>query len=147
MVSQRIDDLAGRYGLDIDPSVLVWKLSVGERQRVEIIKALYREARLLILDEPTAVLTPQEVDQLFATLRQLTADERGLIFISHKLHEVLALSTRITVLRHGAVTGEVAVEGATRESLANMMVGRQVKLTPGQAGDGSRGRSCSGSAT
>jgi simple sugar transport system ATP-binding protein len=130
VVSQRIDDLAGRYGLDLDPSVLVWKLSVGERQRVEIIKALYREAQLLILDEPTAVLTPQEVDQLFATLRQLTADERGLIFISHKLHEVLALSTRITVLRHGAVTGEVAVKGATRESLATMMVGRQVKLTP-----------------
>ena len=93
----------------LDPSVLVWKLSVGERQRVEIIKALYREARLLILDEPTAVLTPQEVDQLFATLRQLTADERGLIFISHKLHEVLALSTRITVLRHGAVTGELVL--------------------------------------
>jgi simple sugar transport system ATP-binding protein len=130
VVSQRIDDLAEQYGVDIDPSVLMWKLSVGERQRVEIIKALYRDARLLILDEPTAVLTPQEVDQLFATLRQLAADGRGLIFISHKLHEVLALSTRITVLRHGAVTGEVPVKGATRESLANMMVGRQVKLTP-----------------
>jgi len=130
VVSKRILELAGRYGLDLDPSVLVWQLSVGERQRVEIIKALYRDARLLILDEPTAVLTPQEVDQLFSTLRQLTVDGRGLIFISHKLHEVLALSTRITVLRHGAVTGEIPVEGATRESLANMMVGRAVKLTP-----------------
>jgi len=104
VVSKRITALADQYGLDIDPSVLVWQLSVGERQRVEILKALYREARLLILDEPTAVLTPQEVDQLFVTLRQLTADGRGLIFISHKLHEVLALSTRITVLRHGKVS-------------------------------------------
>ncbi len=130
VVSIRILELADRYGLELDPSALIWQLSVGERQRVEIIKALYREARLLILDEPTAVLTPQEVDQLFTTLRKLTADGRGLIFISHKLHEVLALSTRITVLRHGAVTGEVPVEGATRESLANMMVGREVKLRP-----------------
>ncbi|MEN8234606.1 MAG: ABC transporter ATP-binding protein [Actinomycetota bacterium] len=130
VVSKRITALSDEYGLEIHPSVLVWQLSVGERQRVEIIKALYREARLLILDEPTAVLTPQEVEQLFMTLRQLTEDGRGLIFISHKLHEVLALSRRITVLRHGAVTGEVAVEGATRESLANMMVGREVKLRP-----------------
>ena len=130
VVSKRIVELADQYGLEIDPSAVIWQLSVGERQRVEILKALYREANLLILDEPTAVLTPQEVDQLFVTLRQLTADGRGLIFISHKLHEVLALSDRITVLRHGAVTGEVPVQGATRESLANMMVGRQVKLSP-----------------
>jgi simple sugar transport system ATP-binding protein len=129
-VSERIVELSNQYGLDIDPSALVWQLSVGERQRVEIIKALYRDARLLILDEPTAVLTPQEVDQLFVTLRQLLDDGRGLIFISHKLHEVLALSTRITVLRRGAVTGQIPVEGATRESLANMMVGREVKLRP-----------------
>jgi len=131
VVSERIRSLSAEYGLEIDPGALVWQLSVGERQRVEIIKALYRDARLLILDEPTAVLTPQEVDQLFGTLRQLTEDGRGLIFISHKLHEVLALSSRITVLRHGVVTGEVAdVASATRESLANMMVGRAVKLRP-----------------
>lgn len=130
VVSERILEVSRQYGLEIDPSAVVWQLSVGERQRVEIIKALYRDANLLILDEPTAVLTPQEVDQLFATLRQLTADGRGLIFISHKLHEVLALSTRITVLRNGSVTGKVPVEGATRESLANMMVGRAVKLIP-----------------
>jgi simple sugar transport system ATP-binding protein len=129
-VSARISDLAEQYGLDIDPTALIWQLSVGERQRVEIIKALYRDARILILDEPTAVLTPQEVDQLFSTLRKLTDDGRGLIFISHKLHEVLALSDRITVLRRGVVTGEIPVEGATRESLANMMVGRAVKLIP-----------------
>jgi ABC-type uncharacterized transport system ATPase subunit len=129
-VSERISELAQQYGLDIDPSALIWQLSVGERQRVEIIKALYRDARILILDEPTAVLTPQEVEQLFSTLRKLTDDGRGLIFISHKLHEVLALSNRITVLRRGVVTGEIPVEGATRESLANMMVGRAVKLIP-----------------
>ncbi len=129
-VSERIEELAGRYGLAIDPGAVVWQLAVGQRQRVEIIKALYRDAQLLILDEPTAVLTPQEVDQLFVTLRQMTDDGRGLIFISHKLHEVLALSDRITVLRQGTITGQVPVEGATRESLALMMVGRQVKLAP-----------------
>ncbi len=129
-VSARIEELAERYGLEIDPQALVWQLSVGQRQRLEIIKALYRDVHLLILDEPTAVLTPQEVDQLFVTLRQMTDDGRGLIFISHKLHEVLALSDRITVLRHGAVAGNTTSEGATRESLAEMMVGRQVKLAP-----------------
>ncbi len=129
-VSTRIEELGERYGLQIDPSAVVWQLAVGQKQRVEIIKALYRDARLLILDEPTAVLTPQEVDQLFATLRQLTADERGLIFISHKLHEVLALSDRITVLRNGRVTGNTTPDGATRHSLAQMMVGRDVKLAP-----------------
>jgi general nucleoside transport system ATP-binding protein len=130
VVSERIVDLSERYGLHVDPGALIWQLAVGQRQRVEIIKALYRDAKLLILDEPTAVLTPQEVDQLFVTLRQLTADGRGLIFISHKLHEVLALSDRITVLRQGKVTGHVDAAGATRESLAEMMVGRQVQLVP-----------------
>ncbi|MGZ8785817.1 MAG: ABC transporter ATP-binding protein [Acidimicrobiia bacterium] len=129
-VSERITELGTRYGLRIDPSATVWQLSVGQKQRVEIIKALFRDANLLILDEPTAVLTPQEVDQLFKTLRQMTVDGRGLIFISHKLHEVLALSDRITVLRQGRITGQVPVEGATRESLARMMVGREVKLAP-----------------
>jgi simple sugar transport system ATP-binding protein len=129
-VSARIVELGETYGLRVDPDTYIWQMAVGEQQRVEIIKALYRDAKLLILDEPTAVLTPQEVDQLFVTLRHLTDDGRGLIFISHKLHEVLALSTRITVLRHGQVTGSVPVKGATRESLAQMMVGRAVKLAP-----------------
>jgi len=129
-VSEKIVDLGSQYGLEIDPAATVWQLAVGQKQRVEIIKALYREARLLILDEPTAVLTPQEVDQLFETLNQMTADGRGLIFISHKLHEVLALSDRITVLRQGRVTGYTTTEGATRASLASMMVGRDVKLAP-----------------
>ena len=129
-VSERIVALGEQYGLTLDPSAEVWQLAVGQRQRIEIIKALYRDAHLLILDEPTAVLTPQEVNQLFETLRQLTADGRGLIFISHKLHEVLALSDRITVLRQGRVTGNTTTEGATRQSLAEMMVGRDVKLVP-----------------
>jgi simple sugar transport system ATP-binding protein len=129
-VAGHIEEVGERYGLRVDPKAVVWQLAVGQKQRVEIIKALYRDARLLILDEPTAVLTPQEVDQLFVTLRQMADDGRGLIFISHKLHEVLALSNRITVLRHGRVTGEVPTEGATRQSLAEMMVGRAVKLAP-----------------
>ena len=130
VVSKRINELTDAYGLRVDPNTYIWQMAVGEQQRVEIIKALYRDAQLLILDEPTAVLTPQEVDQLFVTLRQLCDDGRGLIFISHKLHEVLALSTRITVLRHGKVTGSVPVEGATRESLAKMMVGRSRSSSP-----------------
>jgi len=129
-VSRRIAELSERYGLDVDPDAVIWQLAVGQRQRVEIIKALYRDAQLLILDEPTAVLTPQEVDQLFVTLRQMTADGRGLIFISHKLHEVLALSDRITVLRHGKVTGQVQARDATMRGLAEMMVGRQVQMVP-----------------
>jgi simple sugar transport system ATP-binding protein len=130
VVSERITELGREFGLEIDPSAMVWQLAVGQKQRVEIIKALYRDARLLILDEPTAVLTPQEVEQLFATLRHLTDDGRGLIFISHKLHEVLALSDRITVMRHGRVTGATTPGESTRHSLAQMMVGRDVKLAP-----------------
>ena len=128
VVSKRIEQLADLYGLYVDPSVPVWQLAVGERQRVEILKALYRGAALLILDEPTAVLTPQEVDDLFKTLHQMVSDGHGLIFISHKLHEVLAISNRITVLRDGHNVGSVPVEGATKQSLACLMVGREVIL-------------------
>jgi len=129
-VQSRIADLAETYGLQVDPAAYVWQLAVGERQRVEIIKALYRDAELLVLDEPTAVLTPQEVDDLFVTLRQMAADGKGLIFISHKLHEVMTLSDRITVLRHGRVTGATVPSETSREELANMMVGREVRLAP-----------------
>jgi simple sugar transport system ATP-binding protein len=97
-VEARIRELSKAYGLQVDPRAPVWSLPVGVRQRVEIIKALYRGAALLILDEPTAVLTPQEVDELFVTLRQMTKDGHSLVFISHKLREVLALSDRISVL-------------------------------------------------
>lgn len=129
-VRARILDLADVFGLKVDPDALVWQLAVGERQRVEILKALYRDARLLVLDEPTAVLTPQEVDDFFVTLRRLAEDGRGLVFISHKLHEVLALSDRITVLRNGRVSGTAVPASTSREQLAELMVGRAVKLAP-----------------
>ncbi len=125
-VSARIHELSEIYGLRVNPDAYVWQLAVGEQQRVEIIKTLYRDVSLLILDEPTAVLTPQEVDQLFGTLRQMTADGHSLIFISHKLHEVLAISDRITVLRDGSLVGSIPTGEATRENLAQMMVGREV---------------------
>ena len=91
--------LGDRYGLGVDPTARIWQLSVGEQQRVEILKALYREARILIMDEPTAVLTPQEAEELFKTLRAMAADGKTVIFISHKLHEVMAVADRVTVLR------------------------------------------------
>jgi len=130
VVSARINEISEQYGLSVDPDIDVWKLSVGERQRVEIIKALYRDAELLVLDEPTAVLTPQEVDDLFVILRQMTDAGTGIIFISHKLHEVLELSDRITVLRNGRVTGQTTPAETNRQQLADMMVGREVKLAP-----------------
>ncbi|MEM8857415.1 MAG: ABC transporter ATP-binding protein [Chloroflexota bacterium] len=127
-VSQRIQELSQNYNLKVDPNAIVGDLAVGEQQRVEIIKALYRGAALMVLDEPTAVLTPQEVDELFAVFRQMAADGHALIFISHKLHEILALTDRVTVLRNGKVTGSRETVGATKEHLASMMVGRDVIL-------------------
>jgi simple sugar transport system ATP-binding protein len=127
-VAERINRLAETYGLQVAPDAHVWQLAVGEQQRVEIIKALYREAELLVLDEPTAVLTPQEVDDLFVTFKRMATEGHTLIFISHKLHEVLDISDRITVLRDGKLVGSVPREGATKESLARMMVGRDVVL-------------------
>jgi simple sugar transport system ATP-binding protein len=137
-VSRRITELSERYGLRVDPGALVWQLSVGERQRVEIIKALYRDVSLLVLDEPTAVLTPQEVDDLFVVLRQMVADGRGLVFISHKIREVLELSDRITVLRSGRRVGTVLPSEVTREGLAEMMVGHELPShePPGASGHG-----------
>ena len=127
-VEKRVQGLSEQYGLKVDTRAYVWQLAVGEQQRVEIIKALYRGAALLILDEPTAVLTPQEVDDLFVTLRQMASDGHALIFISHKLHEVLAISNRVTVLRDGHLIGTVPTSEATKQSLARMMVGRDVVL-------------------
>ncbi|WP_420452205.1 ABC transporter ATP-binding protein [Ilumatobacter sp.] len=128
-VKRRLAEVSERYGLHVDPDAQVWQLAVGERQRAEILKALYRDARVLVLDEPTAVLTPPEVDDLFATLRQLTADGCGLVFISHKLHEVMQLSDEITVLRDGRVAGTARPSEVDRRGLAEMMVGRPVELT------------------
>jgi simple sugar transport system ATP-binding protein len=129
VVEARIRSLSRDYGIQVDPRAPVWTLSVGERQRVELIKALYRGADLLILDEPTAVLTPQEVDELFGTLRRMAGEGHSLIFISHKLHEVLALADRITVLREGRLVDTLPRPGVTRPQLARMMVGRDVLLS------------------
>lgn len=127
-VSARITELSKQYGLRVYPNELVWQLAVGEQQRIEIIKALYRDAALLVLDEPTAVLTPQEVDELFVVLRELVSQGHSIIFISHKLHEVLSISDRVTVLRDGAVIDTLETKGTTREELARLMVGREVLL-------------------
>ncbi len=129
-VHDRIEELSETYGLQVDPAAYIWQLAVGERQRVEIMKAIYRDVSVLILDEPTSVLTPSEVDDLFVTLRQMTDSGRGLVFISHKLHEVMSLSDRITVLRGGRVTGRTRPSETSREQLAHMMVGREVRLAP-----------------
>ena len=129
-VSKRIIELAEIYGLKIDPDAYIWQLSVGQQQRVEIIKALYRGAALLILDEPTAVLTPQEVDEFFVIMRQMVRDGHGLIFISHKLHEVIEISDRISVLRDGRLVGTRPTSEITKQDLANWMVGREVGFAP-----------------
>src|SRR5580704_11024490 len=125
---QRVRELSHQFGLAVDPTALVSSITVGQQQRVEILKALYRGAEILILDEPTAVLTPQEAGELFAIIRSLTADGKSIIFISHKLNEVLEIADRITVLRRGKRIDTVSQEGATEEGLAKMMVGREVLL-------------------
>jgi general nucleoside transport system ATP-binding protein len=126
---RRIGELATRFGFEIDPDAKVGSLSVGQQQRVEILKALYREARILVLDEPTAVLTPQETEEIFVLLRRLATDGRSIIFISHKLYEVLAIADRITVIRRGRVIGERSPGETSEEDLAELMVGRGVQLT------------------
>jgi len=134
----RIEELAGHFGLAVNPRKLVRDLSVGERQRVEILKALYRGARILILDEPTAVLAPQEVETLFATLKAMVAEGLSIIFISHKLNEVMAVADRVAVLRQGRLAAELPIAETSRQSLAEAMVGRPVApperaaLAPGE---------------
>lgn len=123
---RKLLDMSESYSLAIDPDAQVAALSVGERQRVEIMKALYRNARILILDEPTAVLTPQETENLFVTLRSLTEKGLSVIFISHKLHEILAISDHIAVLRRGKIVNTIKTSDADRNGLAEMMVGQAV---------------------
>jgi ABC-type uncharacterized transport system ATPase subunit len=125
-IERRVAELGERYGLSVHPRARIWQLSVGEQQRVEILKALYREARVLIMDEPTAVLTPQEAESLFETLRAMSSDGRTVIFISHKLHEVKAVADRVTVLRGGRTVATVPAVEATPRSLAALMVGREI---------------------
>ncbi len=127
--AREVRALSEQYGLEVDPDALISNLPVGAQQRVEIVKVLYRGAELLILDEPTAVLTPQEADDLFVIMRSLAAQGKSIIFITHKLREVLAVADRISVMRRGRMIGTVTPQEATRESLASMMVGRDVVLT------------------
>jgi ABC-type uncharacterized transport system ATPase subunit len=136
---ERVRELSTQYGLAVRPEARVSSISVGMQQRAEILKALYRGAEVLILDEPTAVLTPQEAGELFTILRSLLADGKSIIFITHKLNEVLEIADRITVLRQGKTIDTVPREGATTEGLARLMVGREVVLrvekTPAQPGE------------
>ncbi len=125
---ERVRELSRRHGLAVDPTARVERVGVGQQQRVEILKALYRGADILILDEPTAVLTPQEAEELFAIVRSLTEQGKSIVFISHKLNEVLEIADRITVLREGRKVDTVARAGATQEGLARLMVGRDVVL-------------------
>lgn len=125
-VEAELREMGERYRLPVDPRARVWQLSVGEQQRVEILKALHLDAKLLILDEPTAVLTPQEADALFVTLRSMVEEGRTVIFISHKLHEVKAVADRVTVLRHGRTVGTVETASSSTADLAQLMVGRAV---------------------
>lgn len=127
-VNQKVQELVDKYGFELDPNQKIYEMSVSQKQTVEIIKVLYRGANVLILDEPTAVLTPQETDKLFAVLRNMRDDGRSIIIITHKLHEVLSLSDRVSVLRKGQYIGTVETGSATAESLTEMMVGKKVSL-------------------
>lgn len=124
--TQRIDELADQYGFDIDATAKIWELDVGQQQRVEILKALYRDVDLLILDEPTAVLTPTEAERLFDSLERLTEEGLSIIFITHKLNEVQSVVDRVTILREGKNVGTATVSEVTQADLAEMMVGREV---------------------
>ena len=126
---RRIVELGRRFGFEIDPDARVGSLSVGWQQRVEILKALYRDAKILVLDEPTAVLTPQETQEIFAVLRRLAQEGHSIVFISHKLYEVLEIADRITVIRRGKVVGERLPAETNEGDLAELMVGREVLLT------------------
>jgi simple sugar transport system ATP-binding protein len=139
-VATKLKALSKRYGLQVDPQAYIWQLSVGEQQRVEILKLLYRGAEVLILDEPTAVLTPQEAAEMASTLRQMVDEGKSIIFITHKLEEVMSFADRVMVLRAGRVVATRKIEDTTKEELAELMVGREVLFIldkepckPGQA--------------
>lgn len=127
-LNKKVAELASRYGFEIDPSKKVYNMAVSEKQTVEILKVLYRGADILILDEPTAVLTPQETEKLFAVLRNMKADGKSIIIITHKLHEVLSISDRVAILRKGEYIGVVETSGTNQDQLTEMMVGRQISL-------------------
>jgi simple sugar transport system ATP-binding protein len=124
-----VEEISARYGLDVDPNAITEELPIGIQQRVEIIKVLFRDAEILVFDEPTAVLTPQEVEDFFKIIRQLQADGKGIIFITHKLKEIQAIADRVAVLRRGEIVGEAKPSDLTANELAELMVGRPVDLT------------------
>ena len=125
-IKKRFLEIAEKYKLQVDPDAKIWQLSAGEKQRVEILKVLLRGAEILILDEPTSVLTPQETVELFKTLKAMTEEGLSVIFITHKLEEVMEISDKVTVLRRGRVIDTVETKNITKEELAKMMVGREV---------------------
>ena len=127
-VNSRVSEIASKYGFDIDPTKKIYNMSVSEKQTVEIIKVLYRGADILILDEPTAVLTPQEIDKLFSVLKNMRADGKSIIIITHKLNEVMAISDRVSVMRKGAYIGSVNTSETSEQELTEMMVGQKVDL-------------------
>ena len=128
VISAKVREISTRYGFDIDPDKKVYDMSVSEKQTVEIVKVLYRGAEVLILDEPTAVLTPQETEKLFAVMRNMKADGKSIVIITHKLHEVMAISDRVAVLRKGQYIGAVSTGDTNPQMLTEMMVGRAVSL-------------------
>ena len=127
-IAKAIEEICQRYGFDVDPKKKVYNMTVSQKQTLEIVKTLYRGANMLILDEPTAVLTPQETDKLFEVLRNMKADGKSIIIITHKLNEVLAISDRVSILRKGEYIGTVKTSEATVQSLTDMMVGQKVEL-------------------
>ena len=126
--SKKVKEICDKYGFDIDPNQKIYDMSVSQKQTVEIVKVLYRGADILILDEPTAVLTPQETDRLFQVVRNMRADGKAIVIITHKLHEVMSLSDKVAVLRKGQYIGTVNTSETTKQELSNMMVGRPVQL-------------------
>ena len=126
---EEVKALADKYGFKIDPDAIIEDISVGQQQKVEILKALYRGAEILILDEPTAVLTPQEIDELGQIIKNLEAEGKSVILITHKLKEVMSMSDRVTIIRRGKVTGTVNTKETNIDELAELMVGRKVNLT------------------
>jgi general nucleoside transport system ATP-binding protein len=129
VMRKQIKEFSDRYGLKVDPDKYVWELSAGEQQRVEIIKALLHKADLLIMDEPTSVLTPVEAEELFAILRRLSDEGHTSILISHKLEEIMNVCNRVLVMRKGEVTGQASIDEVTEKTLATMMVGREISLS------------------
>jgi len=127
-IAKAIEEICEKYGFDVDPKQKVYNMTVSQKQTLEIVKTLYRGANILILDEPTAVLTPQETDKLFAVLRNMKADGKSIIIITHKLNEVLAISDRVSILRKGEYIGTVLTAEASVQSLTDMMVGQKVEL-------------------